>query len=245
MRSVKVTNISPLDVYYTWSFTHHQISFEGKDEDEGMSWTFLQAQLSLDNFLLLTVTANSLLFDTLSSSIRFNLPSLIKRNSCKINLFDEAYPEKVRIALLNTGFKYRFYIILIFKGIGRDLSDGSDEERSMMDLNIQPSPSTNQQQSRPQTSRPISSSSSSSLSRQQRRRTSSKIKRPSSAPPSSMITPQQQERYGGITWSEIKLPPVNVGIEEVSVFFILGYVFHDCAYLWLRLILHSFMIYFS
>ena len=40
VRSVKVTNISPLDVYYTWSFTHHLISFEGKDEDEGMFWTF-------------------------------------------------------------------------------------------------------------------------------------------------------------------------------------------------------------
>ena len=37
VRSVKVTNISPVDVYYTWSFTQHQISFEGKEEDEGMN----------------------------------------------------------------------------------------------------------------------------------------------------------------------------------------------------------------
>ena len=109
------------------------------------------------------------------------------------------------------------YFYIFCTGLGQDLSDGSDEERSMMSLDSPPSP-TNQQHSRPQTSRPISSSSSSSLSHKRKRANN---KRPSSAPPSSVITPQQQERYGGITWSEIKLPPVNVGIEEVGLLLLL------------------------
>ena len=36
VKTVKVTNISPLDAYYTWSFTHHGICFEGKEDDEGI-----------------------------------------------------------------------------------------------------------------------------------------------------------------------------------------------------------------
>jgi len=43
------------------------------------------------------------------------------------------------------------------------------------------------------------------------------LARPSSAPApaTSVMSSRQQEKYGGITWSEIKMPPVNVGIEEV------------------------------
>ena len=42
------------------------------------------------------------------------------------------------------------------------------------------------------------------------------LARPSTAPATSIVSPRQQEKYGGITWSEIKMPPVNVGIEEVK-----------------------------
>lgn len=37
VQTVKVTNVSPLDVFYTWSFVQHDICFEGKDIDEGLN----------------------------------------------------------------------------------------------------------------------------------------------------------------------------------------------------------------
>ncbi|XP_057292027.1 hydrocephalus-inducing protein-like [Hydractinia symbiolongicarpus] len=36
IQTVKVTNNSPLEVFYSWSFVNHEISFEGKDVDEGL-----------------------------------------------------------------------------------------------------------------------------------------------------------------------------------------------------------------
>ena len=36
MQVVKVTNHSPMDVKYQWSFIDSAIQFENKDEDEGL-----------------------------------------------------------------------------------------------------------------------------------------------------------------------------------------------------------------
>ena len=36
MQVVKVTNHSPMDVKYQWSFIDSSIQFENKDEDEGL-----------------------------------------------------------------------------------------------------------------------------------------------------------------------------------------------------------------
>ena len=36
VKTVRVTNVSPIDVHYEWSFLKHEICFEGKEEDEGM-----------------------------------------------------------------------------------------------------------------------------------------------------------------------------------------------------------------
>lgn len=36
MQAVKVTNHSPMDVKYQWSFIDSAIQFENKDEDEGL-----------------------------------------------------------------------------------------------------------------------------------------------------------------------------------------------------------------
>lgn len=38
MQVVKVTNHSPMDVKYQWSFIDSAIQFENKDEDEGWSY---------------------------------------------------------------------------------------------------------------------------------------------------------------------------------------------------------------
>ena len=35
VHTVKVTNVSPVDVFYAWNFVRHDICFEGKDIDEG------------------------------------------------------------------------------------------------------------------------------------------------------------------------------------------------------------------
>ena len=90
------------------------------------------------------------------------------------------------------------------------MSDGSDEEKSSMALaELLPRRSES----------PLKITQ--SLPRPQTARSPSMIpdkepERPSSAPPTTIVLPRQHEKYGGVTWSEIKMPPVNVGIEEVK-----------------------------
>ena len=50
MQVVKVTNHSPMDVKYQWSFIDSAIQFENKDEDEG--WSFEVGSLFFQNCIM-------------------------------------------------------------------------------------------------------------------------------------------------------------------------------------------------
>lgn len=95
---------------------------------------------------------------------------------------------------------------IFIPGLGKDLSDSSDEEKYICMNNILNSGIENSFLplhigERPKTSPVVSNT--------------SLHKRPSTAPPT--ISGDKESRLSRITWSQIQAPPVHVGIEEVCI----------------------------